>query len=177
MSIAKTNPRLMEACSGLGEQSNTGYRANIFVIAEDLMEAVSILDRAGYFIEDISCLDMQEGFQAVYHFDRFEIPFRVCLRVSISRETPELPSISSIFPGADWHERECSDFFGIRFTGHPNLIPLLLDPEHDGPPPLVKEESLRKDMHQLYPGWTGTPIKPGSDEFSEAINHLSNHAK
>jgi len=50
-----------------------------------------------------------------------------------------VPTISAVFPGANWHERETHDFFGIRFAGHPNLIPLLLPEDADYHP-------LRKDF-------------------------------
>jgi NADH-quinone oxidoreductase subunit C len=60
------------------------------------------------------------------------------VRANILRATPEIPTISSIFAGADWHERETHDFFGIKFIGHPNLTPLLLPEDADFHP-------LRKD--------------------------------
>ena len=65
---------------------------------------------------------------------------RVAVRARIARERPEIPTISEVFPGANWHERETHDFFGIRFTGHPNLTPLLL-PEDAVYHPLLKDFS------------------------------------
>jgi len=56
----------------------------------------------------------------------------------LASETTEIPSLSGIFPGMDWHERECYDLFGIRFTGHPNLTRILLPDDWEGHP-------LRKD--------------------------------
>jgi len=152
----------------------TGYDLDYFVASQDLEEAVSKLDQAGFFLEDISCVDMQEGFQVVYHFDRYDQPGRVGLRVMLDRQTPEIPSIHHIFSGADWHERECFDFFGIIFKGHPNLIPILLDPDHQGPPPLLKEESARKGLQELYPGRDYTPVDVKSDEFVREITNCSN---
>jgi len=65
---------------------------------------------------------------------------------------PEVPSISSIFSGAEWHEREAFDFYGIRFTGHPDLVPLLL-PEDVDYHPLMKEDNGRTPLNDvLNPG-------------------------
>jgi len=50
-----------------------------------------------------------------------------------------LPTISSVHPGANWHERETHDFFGVQFTGHPDMSPLLLPEDADFHP-------LRKDF-------------------------------
>lgn len=63
---------------------------------------------------------------------------RVVVRTRIPRAKPELPSVAAVFPGANWHERETHDFFGIRFIGHPNLTPLLL-PEDADFHPLLKD--------------------------------------
>ena len=61
-----------------------------------------------------------------------------------------MPTISDSYPGADWHERECFDFFGIDFSGHPNLNYLLL-PENFGSHPLIKAEKARKSLADLMP--------------------------
>ena len=60
------------------------------------------------------------------------------IRSRIDRNNPEIPTISHIYQGANWHERETHDFFGIIFSGHPNLEPLLL-PEDADFHPLLKD--------------------------------------
>jgi NADH-quinone oxidoreductase subunit C len=77
----------------------------------------------------------------VYDYFHPLAPLRVAVRARVPRSEPELPTISAVFPGADWHERETHDFFGIRFAGHPNLTPLLL-PEDADYHPLRKDFSL-----------------------------------
>lgn len=76
--------------------------------------------------------------EVVYDFNHFQENCRVVVRTRIPRDNPELPTISSIFPGANWHERETHDFFGVRFQGHPDLSPLLL-PEDADFHPLLKD--------------------------------------
>jgi NADH-quinone oxidoreductase subunit C len=70
----------------------------------------------------------------------YSIPYHVTIhvRVVIDRDKPEVPSLSGIWKTADWHEREAYDFFGIQFTGHPNLTRILLPADWEGHP-------LRKD--------------------------------
>ena len=152
----------------------TGYDVDYFVVPQDLLEAMRRLDENGYFLEDISCVDIQEGFELVYHLDRYHQPGRVGLRVIIPKENPQIDSISSIYPGAAWHERESYDFFGVVFKNHPNLIHLLLDAEFDGPPPLLKDDSARKDLQQLLPDREYNPVSVDSEEFMQAIRNCSN---
>ena len=80
----------------------------------------------------------EQAMEVVYDFNRMTQPCRVTLRVRVPRETPEVPTISKIFGGADWHEREAHEMFGIVFLGHPNLTPLLL-PEDATFHPLRKD--------------------------------------
>lgn len=63
---------------------------------------------------------------------------RVLVRCRLDRNNPEIPTISNVVPGANWHERETHDFFGINFVGHPDLSPLLL-PEDADFHPLLKD--------------------------------------
>jgi NADH-quinone oxidoreductase subunit C len=77
--------------------------------------------------------------EVVYDFNRTVGELcRVVVRCRLPRATPEIPTISRIIPGANWHERETHDFFGIIFTGHPDLSPLLL-PEDADFHPLLKD--------------------------------------
>ena len=80
----------------------------------------------------------RQEMEIVYDFFHPETSLRVVVRTRVPRDNPELSTISSVFPGANWHERETHDFFGIRFLGHPNLAPLLLPEDADFHP-------LRKD--------------------------------
>lgn len=81
-----------------------------------------------------------DDLEAVYDFNHYQGLLRVVVRTRVPRDNPEIPTISGVFPAADWHERETHDFFGIRFAGHPDLSPLLLPEDADYHP-------LLKDFH------------------------------
>lgn len=80
----------------------------------------------------------EDEMEIVYDFNHYSSFCRLTVRVRVPRSNPKIPTISAIYPGADWHERETHDFFGIKFIGHPNLIPLLL-PEDADYHPLLKD--------------------------------------
>src|SRR5690606_30817081 len=77
-------------------------------------------------------------FDVVYHLLSPRQNMRIRLRVMTHEATP-VPSLTPIYPGADWYEREAYDFYGIRFTGHPDLRRILTDYGFEGYP-------LRKDF-------------------------------
>ncbi len=79
-----------------------------------------------------------ERFDVVYHLLSPRLNARLRVKLSTDEDTP-VPSITSIFPGADWFEREAWDMYGILFTGHPDLRRLLTDYGFEGHP-------LRKDF-------------------------------
>lgn len=119
-----------------------GYHLDALLSPEQLLDAVQILDDHEYFIETITGVDWikDEEFEVVYDFSRYDFDLcRVVLRTRVSREDPVVPTITPIYAGANWHERETHDFFGIKFDGHPHLIPLLLPEDADFHP-------LRKDF-------------------------------
>lgn len=80
----------------------------------------------------------EDEIEVVYDFNRFSSRHRVVLRVRTPRSHPQVPTILNIYPIAHWHEREAHDFFGIVFTGHSYLVPLLL-PEDADFHPLLKD--------------------------------------
>jgi NADH-quinone oxidoreductase subunit C len=59
---------------------------------------------------------------------------RVRLEVSVSVDDPHLPSLTGLYPGTDWQERETYDMFGIIYDGHPSLTRILMPDDWDGHP-------------------------------------------
>lgn len=83
--------------------------------------------------------------EVVYHFSSFAFQHRFVVKVILPRwkdgkagELPEVPSLTTLWPAADWHEREVFDLAGVNFIGHPGLHRLLLADDWVGHP-------LRKD--------------------------------
>lgn len=130
--------------------ASTGVVASVSLTAETILDAVTVLDKEGYLLEDVTASDLKEGFEITYHFSLLEGKSRLVLRLIAPHELPKVPSISGIYPGADWHERECFDFFGIDFIGHPNLHYLLLPEDSEGHP-LIKAEQARKGLVDVMP--------------------------
>ena len=90
---------------------------------------------------DVTAVDYpgrENRFEVVYHLMSPTLNARIRLKAAAS-ETTQVPSIITVFPGADWFERECYDLYGVIFTGHPDMRRLLTDYGFDGHP-------LRKDF-------------------------------
>ena len=118
-----------------------GYHLDAQVDPDQLLDAVKIVDEAEFFIESITGVDWikENQLEIVYDFSRYDFDTcRVVIRTRVDRKHPHVPTITSIYAGANWHERETHDFFGIKFEGHPHLIPLLL-PEDADFHPLLKD--------------------------------------
>jgi len=139
---------LKTLCLCRSEFRTTGVSWRLFLSPDVLSEAVRRLYETEFFLEDISCLDTADGFVVFYHFSPFTGPDRVALYVILPHDDPRIPTISSLYSGALWHERETRDFFGIAFTGHPDMRPLLLPEDMEGHP-LLKEEKDRSPLKDL----------------------------
>ena len=117
----------------------------VTVDGDDLVDVVTFLrdDPACQFISiiDVCGADYPsrtKRFDVLYHFLSPKKNLRIRVRVMTDEETP-VPSITGVFPGADWYERETYDLYGVLFSGHPDLRRLLTDYGFDGHP-------LRKDF-------------------------------
>ncbi len=151
--LETVTPLMVYKCSF----EKTGINYNVFLSPDDIQAAATEMLRKEYYLEDIDVLDVSEGFLVTYHYARFDSSERVAHRVVLAHNEPVIPTISNVHQGADWHERECADFHGIIFSGHPNLIPILLDP--DTPQGvLLKDEKSRVSVRDL--------IDPGKSIFT-----------
>ena len=82
----------------------------------------------------LACVDYQERFELVYFLQSLANESTLVIKTQVPYENPLLPSVTEVWPAADWYEREAHDLFGVSFEGHPDLSPLLLYPEFEGFP-------------------------------------------
>jgi NADH-quinone oxidoreductase subunit C len=96
------------------------------------------------FLADVSCTDWpgrDPRIWMAYHLYSPERNQRVRVKVGLPQDDLRVASATSVFPAADWHEREVFDFFGVTFDGHPDLRRILMPDEWVGYP-LRKDEPL-----------------------------------
>jgi NADH-quinone oxidoreductase subunit C len=135
--------------------------------------AAALRDAAGLrynFLADITAVDWPERdprFDVVYHLLSLETRAVVRLKVQVGapeEETPAVPTVTGVWPAADWYEREIFDLFGVAFAGHPDQRRILMPTDWVGHP-------LRKDYPLTgialpEPHWGGQvpfdqPLPPG----------------
>jgi NADH-quinone oxidoreductase subunit C len=118
--------------------------------------------RCGFFDWLSAYDDRDAGLAVVARL--WSVPLRhgVIMRTRVDRESGRLVTLTGAWAGADWHERETFEMFGIDFEGHPNLVPLLLPDGFDGHP-LRKEFVLASRVAKDWPGRK----EPGESDWSE----------
>jgi NADH-quinone oxidoreductase subunit C len=107
--------------------------------------------------------DRDAGLAVVLHVWSVARRHSVHLRTRVAREGGRLPTLTDLWAGANWHERETFEMFGIAFDGHPNLVPLLLPDGFEGNP-LRKEFVLAS---RVAKGWPGAK-EPGESDSDVA---------
>lgn len=115
----------------------------VYPICEALLDEDELDVR---FLSDICSVDWlghdeeKNGrFEVIYNLYSLKYHHRFFLKVRLPAENPEIPSLTPLFSGANWLEREVFDLFGVVFTGHPNLTKILTPDDLEGFP-------LRKDF-------------------------------
>jgi NADH-quinone oxidoreductase subunit C len=113
------------------------------IVAERLLDvAVYMRDTLGYaYLSDIAVIDyLDDGLlELVYRFYHPEGGGSLVLKVRVPRDNPHVPALTPIWEGANFHEREGYDLFGVIFDGHPNLQRIYMWEEFEGHP-------MRKDF-------------------------------
>lgn len=98
-------------------------KKDIFKVTEVLFKVLELR-----FIT-AAAVDMPQNLELLYHFSNDPMGEVYSVRVLLENDMPQIQSITPLFPGAEWIEREIWEMFGINFTGHPNLKRLLLAEE------------------------------------------------
>jgi NADH-quinone oxidoreductase subunit C len=145
--------RLRERFPNVSIQRQEGEAVRDFTLhvpAEALVEICTFLrDDPGL---DFAMLSWIAGLDWLPRHPRFEVVYgllslthnaRITLKVAVTDEQPRVPTVTPVWATADWHERETYDFYGIQFTGHPDLTRILLPEDWVGWP-------LRKDAPLGY---------------------------
>jgi NADH-quinone oxidoreductase subunit C len=112
------------------------------VAAETIVAVCEAAKVAGYnFFEDCTCVDWypaEPRFQMTYHLLSHALKQRIRLIARVGGDDPVIDSITGVWAGANFYEREVFDLFGVRFAGHPRLTRIMMPDNWNGHP-------LRKD--------------------------------
>ena len=132
-----------------------GYEGYI-VKTENLVEvATALRDEFGFdYLSSLTGVDYlpDDQMEVVYHFYRSTGGSGLVIKAQAPRDNAVVPSLVSVYPGADFQEREAWDLLGIRFEGHPDLRRILMWEGFEGHP-------LRKDWQEPYFEEEGKPFK------------------
>jgi NADH-quinone oxidoreductase subunit C len=125
-----------------GDYDKTGCHLEVDAAASQMVDVAGALLSTGCFLASLTALDFPEEFHVVYHFANFRELCRTVVKAKVPKGR-EAVSISRIYPGADWYEREVFDLFGLKFAGHPDLRRILLPFDADFHP-LLKDFGTEK---------------------------------
>jgi len=132
---------------------------NFTVSKSSIFDIIKALKENGFqYLVDITGAhypDTENEYQIVYHIHNLTENLRIRLKVNLDSKNLEVPSMVSLYDGANWMERETFDFYGISFTNHPNLTRILNVDDMDYHPMRKEyklEDETRTDKSDKYFG-------------------------
>ncbi|MDQ4145182.1 MAG: NADH-quinone oxidoreductase subunit C [Actinomycetota bacterium] len=143
----ETSRRVESAVGALVENLRVNFgHVDVYCRPADLVEVARKLrdepECAFHFFSFLSAIDRSEfadepgGLEVLVHLYSPEHAQHVTIHVPVAADQPVCPSLTGLFKGSDWHEREAAEMFGIDFEGHPRLVNLYLPEDFDGHPGL-----------------------------------------
>lgn len=158
MTITKAAGEIADRYGGAGAVDSSYGQDTVDVPRGSWAEAVTLArDELGFgYFDWLTAVDQldaadEPGFDVVAHLWSMDRKEHLLLRTRVPAATPVLGTVTGVFAGASWHERETFEMFGISFEGHPNLVPLLLPDGFEGNP-LRKDFVLAARAAKAWPG-------------------------
>jgi NADH-quinone oxidoreductase subunit C len=150
----KKNPAEDELRAKFGDKVELKYGIfdlEVHLTPRDLIDVCEFLKNrqgGGYvFLRNMTAVDWKDAgaVELIYHACEFpDTAATICIKCRVARDAAIAPSVTGIWPAAEWLEREVFDLFGVEFNGHPDLRRIMLPPEWEGHP-------LRKDYVHKEP--------------------------
>ncbi len=135
------NPALQLLASLAADAKYDRQELTITIPSEQIIAAVTALKPTYNFLEDVTCVDWypsEPRFAITWHILSHSLKARVRLKSLLPGDSPSIDSITSVWPSANFYEREIFDLFGVHFGAHPNLTRIMMPEDWQGHP-------LRKD--------------------------------
>ncbi len=152
---------LSHAFADAVQETQTSHGDEVVYIARDALVKVATFLRddpsmafdSPVFCTCIDLLDQEPRFEVCYQLRSLKHGHRIRLKIRLPSEDPSVPTLSGIWPGFNWQERETFDMYGIRFTDHPDLRRIYMYDEFVGYPlrkdyPKEKRQPLVRRVHE-----------------------------
>ena len=130
------HPAVLEMIEAFGETTLIADPAKIVDLCQHLKTAEEYIR-----LSAVTCVDWHPAdprFEVVYHLHSLSKNKRLRVKCRVGGEKPEIDSVTGVWRGANWYEREVFDMFGVGFRNHPDLVRILMPVDWEGHP-------LRKD--------------------------------
>jgi NADH-quinone oxidoreductase subunit C len=130
------HPAILETVQSFGETTLIADPSKIADLCRYLKDSEKFIR-----LSSVTAVDRypeEPRFEVVYHLHSLERNARLRIKCRLGGADPAIDSVTSVWRGANWYEREVYDMFGIQFPGHPNLVRILMPTDWEGYP-------LRKD--------------------------------
>jgi NADH-quinone oxidoreductase subunit C len=127
------------------EAGNAHHKPMLLVRTQDWLRVVDFFRTdENWQLNYVECMagaDYPDYLEVVIYVQSMEKGYFVCLKTRTPRDRAEVPTLTTIFPGVDWEEREIFDLLGVNFTNHPDMRRIMMWDDFEGYP-------LRKDYSE-----------------------------
>ena len=130
------HPAVLETSQAFGETTLIADPSKIVDLCRYLKDSEKFIRLSS--VTAVDWYPEEPRFEVVYHLHSLERNNRLRIKCRLGGIDPAIDSVTSVWRGANWYEREVYDMFGIQFRGHPNLVRILMPTDWEGHP-------LRKD--------------------------------